>query len=147
MQKKLFYCFEGIFIVIMSMVFTVAVTGTKRHVIWYKELFVTCVMLVIMWIAYRFLARMESFLTKYEKQILCIFVIVWSVALYLFCYLFHNEPAHDYATICHAVESCVSGQAVEWSYFARYKNNFLLFAILLGLTIVFSFLLFSCVCL
>ena len=45
MQKKLFRCFEGIYIVVLSLVFLVAVTGTKRNVVWYKELFVTVVML------------------------------------------------------------------------------------------------------
>lgn len=133
-QKILFRCFEVIFIIVVSLVFLAAVTGTKRNVVWYKELFVTVVMFGAMLFLFWLLTKAEPFLEKHEKKLFIGFVLIWSVALYTFCYLFHNEPAHDYATICQALENYINGQEVNWAYFAQFKNNFFLFALLLALT-------------
>lgn len=134
MRQTLFKCFEGIFIIVISIVFLVAVTGTKRNVIWYKELFVTAVMFVAICFLYWILIRAESFLEKHEKILFIGFILIWSVALYIFCYVFKNKPSHDYETICVALENYIMGQEVDWSYFAQFKNNFFLFFILLCLT-------------
>lgn len=133
-QKTLFKCFEIVFIIAISLVFLVSVTGTKRNVVWYKELFVTVVMFGAISLLYWILLKIEQFLEKKEKLLFIGFIVVWSIALYTFCYIFKNKPSHDYQTICNALENYLTGCEVDWSYFAQFKNNFFLFAVLLGLT-------------
>ncbi len=138
--NRLFNCFEIIYIVVMSLVFLVSLTGTQRNIEWHKELFVTVVLFGGMMLLYVLLNKMEHWIERYEKRGLVIFLVLWSALLYSFCFVFHNEPAHDYMYICQEVQHYVSGDVVDWSYFALFKNNFFLFLILVALTRVSLFI-------
>lgn len=125
-QKTLFNSFEVLFMILISMLLCVIMTGTQRNIEWYNILFVTCVLFAVMLIFYKLLLKLEAFLAKHARTMLTVFVIIWGIALYTFCYIFKNEPAHDYITVYDSAYALANGNTdIDWGYFALFRNNFL----------------------
>lgn len=125
-QKIFLSCFELFYILVMSVLMFVVITGTQRNIEWYNILFVTSVLFIAMLFLYAILAKMEKFLICYTKNILICFVAIWGIALYIFCYIFQNNPCHDYINVYDSALAMANGSSeIDWAYFARFKNNFL----------------------
>ena len=142
-QKLFKFSFELTYILIMTILLIVIMTGTQRNIEWYNILFVTSVLFVAMLILYAILAKLENFLKCHTRSILVCFVVIWGIALYTFCYIFKNEPCHDYIKVYDSALALARDfKEIEWDYFARFKNNFLttvIVAVLMKIAFILGF--------
>lgn len=115
----------------LFIIFIISLTGTHHNIAWYKEFFVTMCILLIILASCIWLNGKEAFLQKKECKILAGILVIWFVLLYLFSCWARNSPVHDYAAVYNsAYNFAYKKEAVDWAYFARWKNNFPLFLIL-----------------
>ena len=108
-QKFLKICFELLYILVMNVLMVVVITGTQRNIEWYNILLVTLVLFVGMLILHAILTKMEKILMRYTKSILICFVAIWGISLYIFCYIFKNDPCHDYRNVYDSALAMASG--------------------------------------
>lgn len=114
----------------------VCMAQTQHNIGWPKELFVTIVILCCLGGLFYAMQRASRWLEEKEKICLTCILLAWGILLYGLSCLSRNEPMHDYASVYQAAYRSAYGGEVDWTYLARWKNNFPLFLFLsLGMRI------------
>lgn len=155
MNKKLIYIFELLNILFMGTILVISVTGTYHHIAWYKVSFVSIIWFIGFILGFLFLRRCESFLEKHKKVILAAYLFLLFAVLSATSLLFSNTPVSDYGEVYANSLNLISGKEVNWSYFAMFKNNYLLLllmalirlpAYLVGFDGAYSIIIVSVLC-
>ena len=155
MSRKLISIFEWLNILFMGTVLVVSVTGTYHHIAWYKVSFVSVIWLICFLFAFLIFKKSEAFLTKHKTGLLAAYFFMLFAALSASSILFANPPTNDYKEVFESSLKLIAGEEVTWSYFAMFKNNYLLLllmalirlpAYLAGFDSTYSIIIFSALC-
>ena len=155
MNKKLISVFEWLNILFMGTILVVSVTGTYHHIAWYKVSFVSVIWFICFLVTFLVFKKSEAFLTKHKTLLLGGYLFLLFSALSAASILFANPPTNDYGEVYESSLNLIAGKEVNWSYYAMFKNNYLLLllmalirlpAYLAGFNGTYSIIIFSVLC-
>lgn len=129
-NRKLFLVFEAAFCGVWTALLMICLTGTQHNIVWYKETFVTIVIFFSLLGMIYCLKLAEPWLIKYERIILPVFFSLWAVFLYLVSCIARCDLTHDYLSVYDAAVNYASGMDMDWTYLARWGNNFPVFLVI-----------------
>lgn len=132
--------FFGFFILFVSVIFVVSLTGTQHNIAWYKEAFVTVLWLAAIAALFFIFRSWEAWFVRYERTVLLAVCVFWGISLYVFSCLIRSEPWTEYLSVWNSAFGLATGGNVNWQYFAIWKNNFFLMLFLAGLIVLSNLL-------
>ena len=128
------------FVLFVSVILVVSLTGTQHNIVWYKETFVMLLWLAAIAVLFFSLKSWEAWLIRHERAVLYMVCVLWGISLYVFSCFVRNEPWTEYRSVWDSALGLASGGEVNWQYFAIWKNNFSLMLLLTGLIAVSNLL-------
>jgi len=130
MNKKVLTVFEYLNILFMGAMLIISVTGTYHHIAWYKVSFVSAIWFGCFLLAFFVLKKCEAVLSKHKSLVLVLYLLLLFTVLIISSLICANPPTSDYGELYESSLGLISGGDVRWSYFAMFKNNYLLLLLL-----------------
>ncbi len=130
MKKYIEKTFLTVFVVALGMVLALCYLGKYYHISTLSYIIATIIILGLFCFCALALHKLEKVLNLSSKRGVKCILLIWGIMLFVLGNYIKGEPSNDFKSIYETVSAFVAGEAIDWTYYARWENNLPLFCLL-----------------